>query len=228
MVIMTRILSVEDDEIILQEIQQALCACGHEVEVATTGRLGLAKVMTEGYDAVTLDRTLPDVDGLTILTAMRNLGIRTPVLILSAMSELDERVHGLRAGGDDYLVKPFSLDEMAARVEVLLRHRAQPSVVNTELRLGGLKLDLIARRAQFNGRLLELLPTQYRILEYMMRNPEKLLTRTMILEEVWGYRFDPGTNVIDVHVSRLRNRLAAIGESPAVRTKRGSGYMLVE
>lgn len=225
---MTRILSVEDDEVILQEIQQSLCACGHEVETATSGRVGLEKVMSETYDVVTLDRTLPDVDGLTILTAMRSVGICTPVLILSAVSALDERVRGLRAGGDDYLTKPFSPDEMTARIEVLLRHRGQSRTQHMVLRMGGLQLDVLTRHVQFDDHVLDLLPTEYRILEYMMRNPGQLLTRTMILEEVWGYRFNPGTNVIDVHVSRLRNRLAAIADSPAVKTKRGSGYMLVE
>ncbi|WP_395064335.1 response regulator transcription factor [Paraburkholderia silvatlantica] len=225
---MKRILSVEDDEVILQEIQQSLCACGHEVETATSGRVGLEKVMSETYDVVTLDRTLPDVDGLTILTAMRSVGICTPVLILSAVSALDERVRGLRAGGDDYLTKPFSPDEMTARIEVLLRHRGQSRTQHMVLRMGGLQLDVLTRHVQFDDHVLDLLPTEYRILEYMMRNPGQLLTRTMILEEVWGYRFNPGTNVIDVHVSRLRNRLAAIADSPAVKTKRGSGYMLVE
>lgn len=226
---MTRILSVEDDETILQEIRESLSACGHEVETATTGRGALTKVMTETYDAVTLDRNLPDVDGMTILTAMRSVGIDTPVLILSAVSALDERVKGLRAGGDDYLTKPFSPEEMSARVEVLLRYRArqQPSVT-TMLRVGPLQLDLVARRVQCNDIVLELLPTEFRILEYMMRNAGQVLTRTMILEEVWGYRFDPGTNVIDVHVSRLRNRFAAIAGSPAIKTRRGVGYVLVE
>ncbi|WP_027821088.1 response regulator transcription factor [Paraburkholderia bannensis] len=225
---MTRILSVEDDEVILQEIQEALCACGHEVDTATTGRSGLAKVMSESYDAVTLDRTLPDIDGLMIIAAMRGVGIRTPVLILSAVSALDERVRGLRAGGDDYLTKPFSPEEMSARIEVLLRHRTRASAAKTVFNLGSLRLDLVAHNVQFHGQNVELLPTEFRILEYMMRNPGQLLTRTMIFEEVWGYRFDPGTNVIDVHVSRLRNRLAAIADSPAVKTRRGSGYMLAE
>jgi two-component system, OmpR family, response regulator len=225
---MTRILSVDDDELILQEIQTSLCACGHEVETATTGRVGLAKIMTGPYDVVTLDRALPDVDGLAVLTTMRSVGIHTPVLILSAMSNLDERVRGLRAGGDDYLTKPFSPEEMAARIEVLLRRSSQGSPAETTLRLGLLELDLITRRAQFRGRTVDLLPTELRILEYMLRHPAQVLTRTMIFEEVWGYRFDPGTNVIDVHVSRLRTKLAKAGESPAVKTVRGSGYMLAE
>lgn len=225
---MMRILSVDDDELILQEIETSLGACGHEVETAMTGRLGMAKIMTGPYDVVTLDRALPDVDGLAVLTTMRSVGINTPVLILSAMSNLDERVRGLRSGGDDYLIKPFSPEEMVARVEVLLRRSGQTLPAETLLTLGGLELDLIARRAQFHRAPVDLLPTELSILEYMLRHPGQVLTRTMIFEEVWGYRFDPGTNVIDVHVSRLRTNLARAGESPSVKTVRGSGYMLSE
>jgi two-component system, OmpR family, response regulator len=224
---MTRILSVDDDELVAQAIRSSLCACGHEVDIATTGRDGLAKVMAGTYDVVTLDRVLPDLDGLAVLSTMRSVGITTPVLLVSAMSAIDERVRSLRAGGDDYLTKPFSADEMAARVDVLLR-RGSAVAGSVRLVLGALECDLLAHVARFHGRTLDMLPTEQRILEYMLRHPGQVLTRTMIFEGVWGYRFDPGTNVIDVHVGRLRNKLAQAGVSPAIRTVRGAGYMLSE
>ncbi|WP_296650822.1 response regulator transcription factor [Paraburkholderia sp.] len=225
---MTRVLSVDDDELVAKAIRSSLCAFGHEVDIATTGRDGLAKVMAGSYDVVTLDRVLPDLDGLAVLSTMRSVGIMTPVLLVSAMSAIDERVRSLRAGGDDYLTKPFSADEMAARVDVLARRGSVASSAAPRLVLGALECDLLAHAARFHGRALDMLPTEQRILEYMMRHPGQVLTRTMIFEGVWGYRFDPGTNVIDVHVSRLRNKLAQAGASPAIRTVRGTGYMLSE
>lgn len=206
----------------------SLSGTGYNVDVAHTGRAGLARVMAGQYDVVTLDRMLPDIDGLSILSAMRNVGIETPVLLVSSMSDVDERVRGLRAGGDDYLTKPFVPEELAARVEVLLRRKAPLYMPETMLRVGVLELDLIRRRATHGSAELDLQPTEFRVLEYMMRNPGQVLTRTMIFEGVWGCRFDPGTNLIDVHVGRLRKKLAVLGEHPAIRTIRGSGYLLSE
>jgi DNA-binding response OmpR family regulator len=223
---MTRILSIDDDKLILEEILASLAPAGHVVDIATTGRDGLVKVMAQSYDVVTLDRLLPDLDGLVVLGAMREVGIDTPVLLLSGIASAEERVRGLRAGGDDYLAKPFHAQEMAARVEVLCRRKGRGEVAQTLLQVGPIELDMICRVARIGTRRLELMPTELRILEYLMRHHGQVVTRTMVFEEVWGYRFDPGTNVIDVHVSRLRGKLAAAGSGPIVRTIRGSGYIL--
>jgi two-component system, OmpR family, response regulator len=225
---MPKILSVEDDELMIQEILMSLPEPTYDVDVARSGRDGLAKVMGGHYDVVTLDRMLPDLDGLAILASMRSVGIETPVLLMSSLSDADERIRGLRAGGDDYLTKPFSPDEMVARIEVLLRRKAPTHAPETILRTGPLELDLIKRKATHGGATLDLQPTELRVLEYMMRNPNQILTRTMIFEGVWGCRFDPGTNLIDVHVGRLRKKLAEMGPSPTIRTVRGSGYLLGE
>jgi DNA-binding response OmpR family regulator len=225
---MPKILSVDDDELMIQEILMSLSEPGYEVDVARSGRAGLAKIMAGEYDVVTLDRMLPDLDGLAILSAMRGVGIDTPVLLVSSLSNVDERIRGLRAGGDDYLTKPFSPEEMAARIEALLRRKAPTHVAETLLRTGVVELDLIKRKATHEGTELDLQPTELRVLEYMMRNPGQVLTRTMIFEGVWGCRFDPGTNLIDVHIGRLRKKLAEFGPSPSIRTIRGSGYLLSE
>ena len=210
----------------IHEIVSSLSRPGYEVDVARCGRDGIAKVMASPYDLVTLDRTLPDFDGLTILSTMRNAGIDTPVLLVSSMSNVDERVRGLRAGGDDYLTKPFAREEMVARAEVLLRRKAPARTDETRLQIGNLALDLLKRKASHHGEALDLQPTELKLLEYMMRHPGQVLTRTMIFEGVWGCRFDPGTNLIDVHVGRLRKKVGAAGEDPQIRTVRGSGYIL--
>ena len=222
---MPKILTIEDDELIADDIVRILTSSGFSVDVARTGREGMAKVMAGEYDVVTLDRMLPDLDGLTIVATMRGVGMETPVLVMSAMSDVDHRVQGLRAGGDDYLTKPFSPDEMFARVEVLLRRRPRNAQAETLLRTGALELDLVRRRVSHGQRELELQPTEFRVLEFMMRHAGQVLTRTMIFEAVWGCRFDPGTNLIDVHVGRLRKKVDAPGERPLIRTIRGSGYL---
>jgi two-component system OmpR family response regulator len=222
---MARILTIEDDAVTAREIVAELEAGGYEVEWLSDGREGLARAMAGGYDAITLDRMLPGLDGLTIVTELRRAGILTPVLMISALSDVDARVRGLRAGGDDYLTKPFAPEEMAARIEVMLRHRRAPAP-ETVLRAGDLQLDLIARSAQRNGATLELLPIEFRLLEYLMRNAGQVLTRTMIFEAVWGYRFDPGTNVIDVHIGRLRRKVDAGAAAPLIQTVRGCGYTI--
>jgi two-component system, OmpR family, response regulator len=222
-----RVLTVEDDAVTANEIISELMQRGYEVDWVDNGRDGMARVMEEGYGAVTLDRMLPGVDGLSILTAMRTVGIQTPVLMLSALGDVDERVRGLRAGGDDYLTKPFDPEELAARLEVLLRRRQAVSASReTSLRVGSLEMDLIAHKAYRNGDEITLLPTEYKVLEFMMRYPGKTITRTMLFEAVWGYHFDPGTNLIDVHMGRLRKKVDVPGDEPVIRTVRGSGYIL--
>lgn len=224
---MTKILTIEDDATTAQEIVDELSNHGFEVEWAKDGKEGLDRALSGSYDLVTLDRMLPFVDGLTIVTAMRERDIETPVLMISALSDVDERVDGLRAGGDDYLVKPFASEEMAARVEVLLRRKTR-SERQTKLRVADLELDLVERKAVRGNVELDLLPTEFRLLEYMMRNFGQTLTRTMLFESVWGYRFDPGTNIIDVHIGRLRRKVDMPGLSALIHTVRGSGYMLSE
>jgi len=222
---MTSILAIEDDEATAREIVSELTSHGFDVEWVADGREGLVRAVSNRFDAITLDRMLPGVDGLTIVSVMRSSGIDTPVLMISALTEVDERVRGLRAGGDDYMTKPFASEEMAARLEVLLRRQSAPQR-QTILRVQDLELDLVTREARRGGREVRLLPTEFKLLEFMMRNPGQLLTRTMIFEAVWGYYFDPGTNLIDVHLGRLRRKLDTIGTAPLIQTVRGSGYAL--
>jgi two-component system, OmpR family, response regulator len=223
---MPKILTIEDDELVVKDVVRALTASGFTVDVARTGRDGMAKAMSGEYDVITVDRMLPDLDGLKIVSTMRGVGMETPVLVMSALSNVDQRIQGLRAGGDDYLIKPFSPDEMSARVEVLLRRRPRSTKEETMLRVGPLEVDLVRRRVCYREHELSLQPTEFRLLEFMMRHAGQVLTRTMIFEAVWGCRFDPGTNLIDVHVGRLRRKIDAFNERPLIRTIRGSGYLL--
>jgi len=222
---MARILTIEDDPVTANEIVAELQSYGNEVDRAADGNEGLDKALHGRYDAITLDRMLPGLDGLALVTELRRAGVETPVLMISALSDVDARVRGLRAGGDDYLTKPFAPDEMAARVEVLLRRR-RAEAPSTLLRVGDLELDLITRTAKRGTEKLELLPIEFRLLEFMMRNSGQVLTRTMIFEHVWGYHFDPGTNVIDVHIARLRRKVDSGEAPPLIRTVRGCGYMI--
>ncbi|MDG9883626.1 response regulator transcription factor [Pseudomonas putida CSV86] len=224
---MPRVLTIEDDAVTGQEIVAELSSHGLEVEWVDNGREGLARAIAGGYDLITVDRMLPEVDGLTIVTTLRNLKITTPILMISALSDVDERVRGLRAGGDDYLTKPFASDEMAARVEVLLRRNSVP-MTQTRLQVADLELDLISHEARRGEQALNLLPTEYKLLEFLMRHAGQVITRMMIFEEVWGYHFDPGTNLIDVHIGRLRKKIDAPGQTPLIRTVRGSGYAIAE
>ncbi len=222
---MPRALTIEDDTVTAGEIVAELTRRGLAVDWAANGRDGFERARDGAYDVITLDRMLPELDGLSVVTRLRENGVQTPVLMISALSDVDERVRGLRAGGDDYLTKPFSPDEMAARVEVLLRrHGGGPR--ETSLRVADLELDLIARVARRGGMELELLPTEFRLLEFLVRQSGQVLTRTMIFEAVWGYHFDPGTNVIEVHIGRLRRKLDPPGSAALIRTVRGSGYVL--
>jgi two-component system OmpR family response regulator len=222
---MTRILAIEDDATTAREIVAELSRRGFEVETVADGREGLVRAVSGEFEAVTLDRMLPGVDGLTIVSVMRSTGIDIPVLMISALTEVDERVRGLRAGGDDYMTKPFASEEMAARLEVLLR-RAHVQPRETVLRVADLEMDLITRSVRRGGRDVALLPTEFKLLEFLMRNSEQVLTRTMIFEAIWGYHFDPGTNLIDVHLGRLRRKVDTPGATALIKTIRGSGYAL--
>ena len=223
---MARILCIEDDPTTAQEIVTELSAAGFDVEWVADGREGLIKAVSESYAAITLDRMLPNVDGLTIVAVVRQAGIDTPILMVSALGDVDERVKGLRAGGDDYLTKPFASEELSARLEVLLRRQRRAEARETVLSAGDLDMDLVTREVRRGGRDLTLLPTEFKLLELLLRNSGQVLTRSMIFEAVWGYRFDPGTNLIDVHMGRLRKKVDPAGAAPLIHTVRGSGYAL--
>jgi len=222
---MPRVLVIEDDESTAREIVAELSVHGMQAEWVANGRDGLAHATQRDYDLITLDRMLPGMDGIDVVAELRRAGRDTPVLMISALSDVDERVRGLRAGGDDYLTKPFAPDEMSARAEVLLRRR-QPQAVVQRLRVADLELDLVSHVAYRGGQPLTLLPTEYRLLEFLMRNSGQVLTRTMIFETVWGFHFDPGTNVIDVHIARLRRKIDGTGQAALIHTVRGTGYMI--
>jgi len=224
-----KILLVEDDAEQARFIRKGLQEAGHVVDHAADGRDGLFLATTANFDAIVLDRMLPRVDGLTVLRTLRASAIATPVVVLSALGEVDDRVAGLRAGGDDYLVKPFALAELLARLEVLQRRAGAPgkgSGDSTRLQLADLEMDLLRRTASRGGQRLELKPKEFQLLEFLMRHPEQVVTRSMLLEAVWDYHFDPRTNVIDVHISNLRNRVDLPGHEPLIHTVRGAGYRL--
>jgi two-component system OmpR family response regulator len=220
-----KILVVEDDRETASYLAKGLAESGYMVDRAGDGREGLYLASSGNYDAIVLDRMLPGMDGLTMLGALRAAEIRTPALILSALARVDDRVKGLRAGGDDYLVKPFAFSELLARLEALLRRRATAPAA-TRLQVGDLELDLLTRTVRRQGRPIELLPREFRLLEYLMRNAGHVVTRTMLLEHVWNYHFDPQTNVIDVHISRLRQKIDKSFDRPLLHTVRGAGYCL--
>lgn len=224
-----KILLVEDDSQQARYISKGLQEAGHTVDVAGDGREGLFLATTETYDALVLDRMLPRVDGLTVLRTLRASDVTTPVVILSALGEVDDRVAGLRAGGDDYLVKPFSLIELIARLEALQRRgstAARETVEATRLVLCDLEMDLLRRSVVRAGRRIELKPKEFQLLEFLMRHSEQVVTRAMLLEAVWNYHFDPQTNVIDVHISNLRAKIDIAGLPPLIHTVRGAGYRL--
>lgn len=220
----TRVLVIEDDPETAGEIVAELSAHGFQVDWAASGDEGLTRAGSGDYDVMTVDRLLPEVDGLSIVENIRRNGIKTPVLVLSALAEVDDRVRGLKAGGDDYLTKPFALVELSARVDALLRRPADPRV--TVLRVGPLTLDLIERRAMRAIRLLDILPREFQLLEYLMRHSGEVVTRAMLFEEVWNYRFDPRTNLVDVHMGRLRRKVDGPGDAPMIHSVRGTGFTL--
>jgi two-component system, OmpR family, response regulator len=222
-----KILLVEDDATTADFIVKGLHEQGLAVDHAKNGRDGLFHATDGSYDAIILDRMLPGMDGMAVLQAVRAGGITTPVIILSARGAVEDRIAGLTAGSDDYLTKPFAFAELLARLRLLMRRAAGPAAqVDTVLTCEDLEMDLLSRKVKRNGRPLDLQPREFRLLEYLMRHKEQVVTRTMLLEGVWDYHFDPGTNVIDVHVSRLRKKIDGTGEPPLIHTIRGAGYRL--
>ena len=222
-----RILVIEDDKDVASFIRNGLTQAGCNVDHAGNGKDGLFLATTEKYDALVVDRMLPGVDGLTVIRTLRASANATPVLILSALGEVDDRVKGLKAGGDDYLVKPFAFSELLARLEALVRRAksgndAQP----TTLRAADLEMDLLRREVRRGGQPIELQPREFQLLEFLLRHAGQVVTRTMLLEGVWDYHFDPQTNVIDVHISRLRSKIDKGFDRPLLHTVRGAGYRL--
>jgi two-component system OmpR family response regulator len=224
-----KILVVEDDETTADYIAGGLEENGFVVDRAKDGRDGLFHATDSNYAAIVLDRMLPGMDGLSVLSAIRAAGIQTPVIVLSALGSTDERVKGLKAGSDDYLAKPFAFSELLARIEALQRRgTASAKSVETSLACADLTMDLLTRRVERDGSRVDLQPREFRLLEVLLRNQGQVVTRTMMLEEVWDYHFDPGTNVIDVHISRLRKKIDEGSGTPLLHTVRGVGYMLSE
>ncbi|RZK76374.1 MAG: response regulator transcription factor, partial [Methylobacterium sp.] len=218
-----KILIVEDDADTADYIAGGLSEQGHIVDRACDAREGLFLASDGGFDLIVLDRMLPGLDGLGMLRGLRAAGVTTPVLILSALGGVDDRVDGLEAGSDDYLVKPFAFAELLARVNALIRRGDGKPGPETRLVVGDLEIDLLSRAVKRGGRPLQLLPREYKLLEYLARNAGRVVTRTMLLERVWDYHFDPGTNVVDVHVGRLRRKLEEGAERPILHTVRGAG-----
>lgn len=224
-----RILLVEDDAHTAAFVTKALREDGHTVDHASDGRQGLFLASTEPFDAVILDRMLPGLDGVTLLKTLRGANNQVPVLLLTALADTEHRVEGLRAGADDYLVKPFAYAELSARLDSLLRRvRSGAAQTVTRLALGGLEMDLLARDVRRDGKKIELQPREFRLLEFLLRHAGSVVTRTMLLEAVWDYHFDPQTNVIDVHISRLRQKIDQGFARPLLHTVRGAGYRLSE
>lgn len=219
-----RILVIEDDREAAAYLTRGLSESGHVVDLASEGREGLDRASHGSFDAMVIDRMLPGLDGLSIIAALRAANNRTPVLVLSAMGDVEDRVTGLKAGCDDYLSKPFAFSELLARLEALTRR----GTAETRLKLADLEMDLLTREVTRGGQVIDLLPREFRLLEYLMRNAGHIVTRTMLLEKVWDHHFDPQTNVIDVHVSRLRQKIDKGFDPPLLQTVRGAGYSLRE
>jgi two-component system OmpR family response regulator len=221
-----RVLVIEDDAQLSRYLAKAFGEMGASVDLADNGREGLFLAAGNPYDVMVIDRMLPELDGLAIIRTLRASGNPTPVLILSALGEVDHRVEGLRAGGDDYLVKPFAFSELHARIEALMRRSAPGDVPATKLSIADLEVDLLKRQVRRSGQTIALQPREFKLLEYLMRHAGQVVTRTMLLENVWDYHFDPQTNVIDVHISRLRAKIDKEFEQPLLHTVRGAGYVL--
>ena len=223
-----RILVIEDDQETADYLRKGLAESGHVADHSATGPDGLAQALNGRYDALIIDRMLPGMDGLSVIRVLREEKVTTPVLILSALGQVSDRVRGLRAGGDDYLVKPFAFSELLARLEALARRAGSESEMEaqTQLRAGDLEMDLLRRTVVRAGRAIELQPREFRLLEFLMRHAGQVVTRTMLLEGVWDYHFDPQTNVIDVHISRLRAKIDKGHDEALLQTVRGAGYCL--
>lgn len=220
-----RLLIIEDDLKAASYICKGLSEAGHLADHAADGETGLDMARTAEYDVLVVDRMLPRRDGLSVISCLREENISTPVLVLSALAEVDHRVEGLQAGGDDYLTKPYAFAELLARVEALARRR-DPEAIQTRLQVGDLEMDLLARTVSRNGQKILLQPREFRLLEFLMKHAGQVVTRTMLLEKVWDYHFDPQTNVIDVHISRLRGKIDKEFDTPLLHTVRGAGYRL--
>lgn len=220
-----RILIVEDDEATAIYISKGLAEAGHEADVASEGDRGLAMASSNDYDALIVDRMLPNLDGLSLISSLRANADQTPALVLSALGEVNDRVEGLKMGGDDYLTKPFAFAELLARLEALDR-RSTSETKDTVLEVGDLRMDLLGREVKRGDTRIDLQPREFRLLEYLMRHSNQVVTRTMLLENVWDYNFDPQTNVIDVHISRLRGKIDKNFNAPMLNTVRGAGYIL--
>jgi two-component system, OmpR family, response regulator len=218
-----RILVIEDDRETAEQLADSLAASGYKVDLAVHGNDGLSRARSAEYAVMTIDRMLPDIDGLTVIRRLREEGIVTPALIVSALGEIDDRVRGLRAGGDDYLVKPFAAAELQARVDALAR-RSDTVVKEMVLRVGDLTLDLVSRTVSRSGREIELLPREFQVLEYLVRNEGQVVPRVMLLQHVWDLHFDPTTNIIDVYVGRVRRKIDGQQAYPLIHTVRGVGY----
>jgi len=221
-----KILLVEDNERVTRFLTKGLTEAGHTTDHADNGRDGLFLAASEHYDVIVMDRMLPgNIDGLAIISALRQSGNRTPILILSALSDVDERIKGLQSGGDDYLTKPFAFGELLARLDALSR-RVRVDGAETSLEVADLRMDLLSRKVSRGSRPIVLQPREFKLLEYLMRHAGQVVTRTMLLENVWDYHFDPQTNVVDVHISKLRQKIDADAERPLLKTVRNAGYML--
>jgi two-component system OmpR family response regulator len=220
-----RILVIEDDREAASWLVKGLAEAGHVADHAPDGEQGLHLALENSYDVLIVDRMLPKIDGLTVIRKLRDANVMVPVLILSALADVDERVRGLRAGGDDYLGKPYAFAELLARVENL-GHRASQTPLETRLRAADLEIDLLTRTVTRGGKPILLQPREFKLLEYLVRNAGHIVTRTMLLENVWDYHFDPQTNVIDVHISRLRSKIDKGYDEPILQTVRGAGYMI--
>jgi len=218
-----RILVIEDDRETAEQIVEFLTASGYEVDLAVDGNDGLSRARSADYAVMTIDRMLPGIDGIAVIRRLREEGIVTPALIISALGEVDDRVRGLRAGGDDYLVKPFAFAELLARVEALAR-RSDSVVKEMVLRVCDLELDLVSRTANRSGRKIDLLPREFKLLEYLVRNQGQVVPRAMLLQHVWDLHFDPTTNIIDVYVGRVRRKVDAAQAYPLIHTVRGVGF----
>ena len=221
-----KVLLVEDNERVTRFVTKGLQEAGHTADHADNGRDGLFLAASERYDVIIMDRMLPgNIDGLSLITALRQSGNQTPILVLSALADVDERIKGLSAGGDDYLTKPFAFGELLARLDALGRRTRQDGTVTT-LEVADLRMDLLSRKVQRGLRQILLQPREFKLLEYLMRHAGQVVTRTMLLENVWDYHFDPQTNVVDVHISKLRQKIEPDPERSLLRTVRNAGYML--
>lgn len=224
---MMHILLVEDDEIAAKYLRRGLSERGHRVEHAANGELGLQRALSEKFDLLVVDRMLPGQDGLSVIRTLRTEGYNVPVLVLSALGEVDDRIAGLRAGGDDYLIKPYAFGELLARLEALSRRHVESQPLD-RLSIADLELDLVEHKVQRSGKPIRLQPKELKLLEYLMRHAGQLVTRKMLLERVWGFHFDPETNVIDTQISRLRSKIDRGFKTPLLHTIRGRGYRLSE